>query len=704
MTTPFQKAFIDEAQEIFEELEHDFVTLETSTDDNELINKIFRGLHTLKGSGAMFEFHRLSGFAHELETLFDAIRNEKISVTAEIITISLESLDLLKVILNNPDDVTLNEDQERHLVGVIQKCMPENEPDVKKQKENAVPVEEPHGSLTIYRINFRPGKDIFIKGISPIVLLKNLASLGTLYTYEHEDNIPVLGELNPEWCYTSWTCILVTTAPMDSIRDVFIFAEGSGEITISEIISGERQLEEESIPLIGDILLSKGDITNEEIDKIIGNRKLFGQQAVEMGFVSKDKVVSALFEQNTLQNVKKEIISHTAGSSIRVQNEKLDILTNAVSELVTLQARLSQYVEVKRESELTTIAEYLEKLTLSLRDTVMVVRMVPVEEGFSSMHRLVRDLARDLKKKVNLKIIGGDTELDKTVIDNLKDPMMHLVRNCVDHGLEYPDQRVASGKPESGQVSIRAEHIGSHVIITVTDDGKGLDSRKILSKAVEKGIISSTDNLTEEEIFQLIFLPGFSTAEKTTSVSGRGVGMDVVKRNIEAIRGEVTVESQSGLGTTVKMKLPITLAIIDGLLFTVGDEIFVINISSVSECMELTPEIRSAAGEQNILRLREAVVPFVSLRDIFNIQGKPPEHEQIIIVHTHDQTLGFVVDSVEGKHQTVVKTTGRLFSNVKEVIGATILGDGRIALILDVNCIAEKVNTEAQLLARNCDV
>jgi two-component system chemotaxis sensor kinase CheA len=297
---------------------------------------------------------------------------------------------------------------------------------------------------------------------------------------------------------------------------------------------------------------------------------------------------------------------------------------------------------------------------------------------------------------LQLNSVGTFTELDKAVVDNLKDPMMHLIRNCVDHGLEYPDERIAAGKPGTGQVTIQAEHLGSHVIISVIDDGKGLDAQKILKKAIEKGIVSATDTFTEAEIFQLIFLPGFSTAAKTTNVSGRGVGMDVVKRNIESIRGEVFIESVKGSGTTIRMKLPITLAIIDGLLFTVGEELFVVNISSVSECLELTPEIRKAAGGQNILRLRDGVIPFVHLRSILNIPGSPPEHEQIIIMHTHEQVLGFVVDSVEGKHQTVVKTTSRLFANVKEVTGATILGDGRIALILDANVIAQKENGKHQ--------
>ena len=387
--------------------------------------------------------------------------------------------------------------------------------------------------------------------------------------------------------------------------------------------------------------------------------------------------------------------SRTAASTIRVHNEKLNVLTNAVSELVTLQARLTQFAEAKKEGELTAIAEYLEKLTSSLRDTVMMIRMVPVEEGFSSMHRLARDLAKDLGKDVRLSIVGGDTELDKTVIDNLKDPLMHLVRNSIDHGIESPEERTAAGKPAAGQITLRAEHMGSHVVVTGSDDGRGLDAKKIFAKAVEKGLVQPSDTLSDQEIFQYIFLPGFSTAEKTTAVSGRGVGMDVVKRNIESIRGEVSIESAPGRGTSIKMKLPISLAIIDGLLFSAGRELFVINIALVSECLELTPEIKNAAGGENILMLRGAIIPYVHLRNLLNIPGAPPDHEQIIILQTQDQTLGIVVDSVRGKHQTVVKATGRLFTNVKEVTGATILGDGRIALILDVNALAHKVRTAA---------
>lgn len=698
MNNSYQNAFMEEAAEILGALESDLLILENNTSDIELINKIFRGLHTLKGSGAMFGFNQLSSFAHELETLFDMIRNGKIVVTPEIVSISLQSLDFLKVLRDKPGN--FDTIKQKELCDTIQAFLPDSEQNTNQSTIQKTTSENSSERQKIYRIYFKPDNDIFIKGINPVVLIKNLESIGKVFSFAHEENIPFLNELNPEWCYTFWTCILITESEIDEVKDIFIFAEGSATLAIDEIYNNTTALEESSIPLIGDILLSKGDITSEEIESVLNNRKLFGQQAIEMGYTSSEKVASALFEQQALDTVKKELVSHTVLSSIRVQNEKLDILTNAVSELVTLQARLTQFSEAQKEVELTAIAEYLEKLTSSLRDTVMMIRMIPVEEGFSAMHRLIRDLAKNLNKEVSFNIIGGDTELDKAVIDNLKDPMMHLIRNCVDHGIETPEQRLAAGKNKSGQVTIKAEHIGSHVIISVTDDGRGLDQKKFLDKAIEKGIVSPTDNLSEQEIYQLIFLPGFSTAEKTTSVSGRGVGMDVVKKNVESIRGEIFIESEKGIGTTMKMKLPITLAIIDGLLFSVGEELFVVNISSVSECLELTPEIRESAGRQNILKLRDKIIPFVSLRSIMNIPGSAPEHEQIIIMNTSEQTIGFIVDSVEGKHQTVVKTTGRLFANVKEVTGATILGDGRIALILDAGIISQRINEVHQMLSK----
>lgn len=695
MSEAFQIAFNEEAQEILEELEKDLLALEASSEDIELINKIFRGLHTIKGSGAMFGFNNISEFAHELETVFDHVRNSRLKINPNIIAISLDSIDFLKSILDDPQNLGTEDERGKQLIVAIKAILNVNDSQAGVALQPAKEKKESIENRKVYRILFKPDKNIFTKGINPLNILSKLEELGKVFCFVHEDDVPEIGKLNPEICYTYFTCILITDVELNEIKDVFIFTEDSCELSISEIFSSSVAFEQNSVPLIGEILFSKGDITREEIEAVLGKHKLFGERAIEMGFTSREKVESALFEQNTLHEIKKEIISHPASSSIRVHNEKLNILTDSISELVTLQARLTQFAGAKKETELTSMAEYLEKITSSLRDTVMMIRMVPVEDGFTSMHRLVHDLARDLHKEVKLTITGGDTELDKSIIDILKDPVMHLIRNCVDHGLESPDERIKAGKPQTGQIIINAEHVGSHVNISISDDGKGLDKDKILAKAIQKGIASSSDNLTETEIFQLIFLPGFSTAEKTTNISGRGVGMDVVKRNIESIRGEVFLESIKDSGTTVRLKLPITLAIIDGLLFSVGKELFVVNISSVIECLELTQEIRDSAGEQSILKLRDSIIPFVHLRSVLNIPGKPPEHEQIIILHTHEQTIGFVVDTVQGKHQTVVKTTGRLFANVKEVIGATILGDGRIALILDVNAIAQKINEKS---------
>lgn len=687
---PLKQAYMEEAKELLDSLEQDFIALETNADDNELIHKVFRELHTVKGSGGMFGFERLSKFVHDLETLYDLIRNDKLLLTQEIVSLSLKFVDFCQFLLNEPDE---NEsvDLEQQLIESLHDLIP---PVTDEPRKKSKPVGNESISLKqkLYRIQFIPDKDIFVKGINVSIIYNNLSSLGRCFSFAHEENIPEINDINPEFCYTGWTFILTTSESINTIKDIFIFVEDSCKLTITEIFSSIAEIEDETMPLIGDILLSTGNITKEAIEQLVNKRKLFGSEAVEMGFTTEDKVASALFEQKTIANVKKEVSSTIATSSIRVQNEKLDFLTNTVSELVTLQARLTQFAEAQKQTELTSISEYLEKLTSSLRDTVMMIRMVPVEDGFTSMHRLVRDLSKELQKDVKLTITGGDTELDKTIIDTLKDPMLHLIRNCIDHGIEQPQERAALGKPEKGSITINAEHTGSHVIISVIDDGRGLDRDTIAKKAIDKSLVTTIENLSDAEIYQFIFLPGFSTAEITTNISGRGVGMDVVKKNIESVRGEVFIETERGKGTTIRMKLPITLAIIDGLLFTVGNELFVVNIASVSECLELTQEIMNSAGGKNILKLRDIIVPFIYLRDILNIQGNSPEHEQIIIINTHDYTIGFVVDTVEGKHQTVVKTTGRLFSNVKEVTGATILGDGRIALILDPNFLAQKAS------------
>ena len=353
--------------------------------------------------------------------------------------------------------------------------------------------------------------------------------------------------------------------------------------------------------------------------------------------------------------------------------------------MVTVQARLSQEAFSRNESTLVAIAEEVERLTGELRDNTMSIRMVPIGMTFSRFKRLVRDLSEELGKEVRMTTEGGETELDKTVIDRLNDPLVHIIRNSIDHGIESPDERTAGGKSAVGTVHLSASHSGANVIIRISDDGAGLDAAAIRAKAVEKGLVQPDDNISENEIFQTIFAAGFSTATEITNVSGRGVGMDVVKRSIESLRGSIDVESIPGRGTTIVLKLPLTLAIIDGFMVQVGDGYFVLPLSTVEECVELPASEKEIVNSRKMMNVRGEVVPYQSLRDLFCIHDEKSDNEKIIIVETGGRRIGFGVDKVIGQHQTVIKTLGRAYKNVKALSGATIMGDGAVALVLDVD-------------------
>ena len=360
-----------------------------------------------------------------------------------------------------------------------------------------------------------------------------------------------------------------------------------------------------------------------------------------------------------------------------------------MGELVTVQARLSQKAAKQGDPDLVAIAEDVESLTGGLRDNAMSIRMLQIGTTFASFKRLVRDLSNELGKNIELTTAGGETEIDKTVIDQLKDPLVHIIRNAVDHGIETPEERRKAGKEETGTIHLSAEHSGAHVLVRIKDNGKGLDPIVIRRKAVEKGIIQADAELDENEIQHLLFAPGFSTAEKITDVSGRGVGMDVVKRSIESLRGSIDLSSVKGEGTTITLKLPLTLAIIDGLLVQIGEGYFVLPLSSVEECVELTGEQRKSRKNGNILNIRGDIVPYVRLRDEYDIQENTPDLEHVVIMETYGKRVGFVVDRVIGGHQTVIKNLGSAFKDARDISGATILGDGTVALIIDVNKIVD---------------
>jgi two-component system chemotaxis sensor kinase CheA len=680
-----KEAYREEAYELLSELETSLLELEERPDNTELVGSIFRALHTIKGSGAMFGFDDIAGFTHEIETVFDLVRDGKIPITRELVNLSLSAEDQIKAMLDGADQ---EESVRAGIVESFRKLIPPEITEIQEPEYHADQTDEFESKNITYRIRFHPPADIFANGTNPLLLLKEIRTLGDSSIVAQIDGIPALEGIEPETCYTSWDIILTTRKGINAIKDVFIFVEGDSEIHI-EVIDEEGIEDEVNCKRLGEILVERGEVSNEDLIHALKGQKRIGEMLIEGKKIGRRAVESALAEQEHINKILTTRRENTSGSSIRVPAEKLDTLVDMVGELVTVQARLSQKASVDNDSELLAISEEVERLTAELRDNTMSIRMLPVGTIFTKFKRLVRDLCEELGKEAVLVIEGGETELDKTVIEQLNDPLVHIIRNTVGHGIEPPDVRESLGKPRQGTILLSAEHSGADVLIRVSGDGRGLDSQAIRDKAVEKGLISPDAELSEKEIFSLIFLPGFSTAKKVSGVSGRGVGMDVVKRTIESLRGSVDISSQKGKGTTTTLKLPLTLAIIDGLLVKIEDSHFVFPLSAVEECVELSHDALSDARRRNMMNFRDKLIPYLSLREIFMIQGKLAAIEQIIIVEAKDTRVGFGVDHVIGQYQTVIKSLGKMYRDVEGVSGATILGDGTVALILDISQLVE---------------
>jgi len=695
-----QAAFKEEAHELLEELEAALLDLEKIPDDTDLIGRVFRAMHTIKGSGAMFGFDDVAAFTHHVETVFDNVRNGKIKVTKPLIDLTLSACDEIRKMVETDDaDTAVDNGQTRILVEAFKGFTPETTPAVtdndpsgktdpakeegQKQKKNIT-----------YRIRFRPGPNIFNYGANPTLLINELRALGFCSVAANTSQIPLLNDIDPEACYTHWDIILTTTEGCNAIKDIFIFVEDFSELKI-EVIDDEGIADsDEAYKKIGEILIERGDLTNDDFRKALSSHKRIGELLVDSGLISKDKVQMALFEQQHVREVHQKRQAAEAAASLRVPAERLDTLVNMVGELVTVQSRLSQLSARFNDIELTQVSEEVERLTAELRDNTMGIRMLPIGTTFSKFQRLVRDLSSELGKEIVLKTEGAETELDKTVIEKLNDPLVHLIRNCIDHGIESPASRQAAGKPSAGTVHLSAEHAGANVLLRIMDDGAGLDADSIRLKAIEKGLISQDAILPEKDLFALILAAGFSTAKTVTSVSGRGVGMDVVKRGIDALQGSIEIASRKGQGTTITLKLPLTMAIIDGLLVRIESNYYVMPLSAIEECVELTREDVAKAHGKHLASIRHEIVPYVRLREKFLIEGEAPAIEQIVTTKINGDRIGFVVDQVIGGHQTVIKSMGRLCRQIEEVSGATIMGDGRVALILDLSKLAQSAEMD----------
>jgi two-component system chemotaxis sensor kinase CheA len=684
------ETYTEEAIELLFELENSLLELEKKPNDKELISRVFRAMHTIKGSGAMAGFDNIASFTHDIETVFDLVRGNIIPVTKELIDLTLSSCDQIKkMVKNEPIDLKYSEE----IIKGFQEMVPVTEKASEKNDIDAsvnIPEYETNEEIT-YRIRFHPAGDIFTNGTNPVLLLNEIRALGDCSLFAQTGNIPVLEEMEPEQCYLYWDIILTTDNGENTIRDVFIFIEDNSEIDIKVIDDCGILMDDEKRKKIGEILVEREDISPDEIAAALQDQKRIGEILIDSGKINKDKLEAALEEQEYLDKLKNKQKKEAAGSSIRVASGKLDNLVDLVGELVTVQARLTQHSSSNRNPELASIAEEVERLTSELRDNTMSIRMLPIGTTFSKFKRLVRDLSNQLGKEVILSTEGGETELDKTVIESLNDPMVHIIRNSIDHGIEPPNDRDAAGKPGQGVVNLSATHSGGNVLIRISDDGAGLDTHSIRAKAEEKGLITPDAELEDKDIYYLIFEPGFSTAAEVTDVSGRGVGMDVVKKGIENLRGSIEVESQKGRGTTITLKLPLTLAIIDGLLVDIGKDLYVIPLSVVEECVEMSREEANRSRERNMMNFRGNVVPYLNLRDMFQVEGDPPALEQVVIVEANNKTVGFGVDKLIGQNQTVIKTLSKVYKDVKGLSGATILGDGNVALILDMTELVKSI-------------
>lgn len=637
--------FRQEADEHLALIEDALLALEQSPGNETLIATLFRSVHTIKGSAGMVGFESVSAFAHHLETFLDQVRNGVESLTPDRVSALLKGRDHLERLMRDdrPDEgVQRAGDEVLSALGASGSTDGETvEPD---DMNTALP-----GQAVIYRLAVCPDTGAFRDGFDVIPVLRELHALGSCHVevelVADEADEPV----DPETCHLRFAIELETTAPRDEIEAVFLFVEADWAIEIEVVAEATR---------------GSGPAGEDDPAK-----------AAQSGTGSELAV-----EASPGAGVATE-------QTIRVAQSKLDALMDQVGELLILQSRLEQTAIERGDESLASVAEEMGRLTDGLRETAFDVRMLPIGTIFGRFRRLVRDLGTDLGKDVRLMTEGEDTELDKVVIDRLADPLIHLIRNSLDHGIESPADRVGRDKSPRGTLRLAAGQHQGRIRITLSDDGAGLDRDAILVRAVERGLVDPEAMLADHEVHQLIFEPGFSTAREISDVSGRGVGMDVVKRSIEQLRGRVAIESVPGDGTTIRIDLPMTLAIIDGLMVGVGEERYVLPLSMVEECIETTYADEKAENGARLVRHRDELIPCLRLRETFSIPnlGARPPIEQTVLVRAGDERIGITVDQVVGNFQTVIKGLGSLYRDVRGVLGATIMGDGRIAMILDVD-------------------
>jgi two-component system chemotaxis sensor kinase CheA len=740
----FKQKAIEEAYELIADLEASLLVLEDNSDDKNHISKVFRIMHTLKGNSAMFGFDYIAEYTHHIESIYDLVRNDKLKLNKDIFDLTLHSVDHLNLLL---EDVNLAEEanKTRHtaklneLIDFVKKInaliesgisfidldagkAPKEQAPIEnvveavkpvdveikiqsKDKEktknivvdesNDIVVEETKEKIISYLITIIAHKEMLQLGTNPIFLFDDLAQLGQTKVYVGiaKDSVD-FNALNPIQCHLTWNVILATSQGEDAIKDVFIFVESDCDLDIKKIADDNVFDKSDAQTFIYNILdtTSLKSLLEFNYSFEIVTKPVVKEEKKKTTIpTTKATLTEEIAAPVEIKKVEKTSTTakDAAATSIRVPSERLDTLMNLVSELVTTQARLSMFAETSDNTEVTAIAENVQKLTRQLRDIAFNICLVPIQNLLTRFQRLVRDLSAELKKDVELYIEGSETELDKSMIESLSDPIMHILRNSLDHGIEMPDVREKLGKPRMAAIHIRAFYSGANVILQITDDGAGIDLEKVRSKAISKGLVSADVNLSKKDIIELLFLPGFSTAEKITGVSGRGVGMDVVRRKIMDIRGEVDVDTKPGAGTSISIRLPLTLSIIDGLLVEIDTVSYIIPLSVVDKCYAVEHS-RIVSAYNNIIVLDGEQIPFYYMREEFNCSTPPPVLAQIIVVRYEEHRIGIVIDTIIGEYQAVLKPLGKMYKKQDMISGASILGDGTIALVLDSNKIIKR--------------
>ncbi|MBL8270369.1 chemotaxis protein CheA [Steroidobacter sp.] len=712
--------FLQEARELSEEVETALLLCERGEGDADTINALFRAMHTIKGSAGLFGLDNIVAFAHVVETVLDRVRNGQQPMTPALVQVLIGCRDHINVLLEavggdeRVDAPTLSAAGEQLLnrlesiAGSVNRFGTRAAPAATaKATSPSVDQDGQRVGSDCWHLSLRFKAEVLRNGMDPMASLSFLNTFAQIVAIETlDDALPALNEFDPEVCYLGFELRLRTDADRERIEGAFEFVREDCTMTLlpprSRIADYVRLVKElpESGDRLGEILVRCGSLTDYELAQALrqqsvdaaadGAARPLGEILIEQRTVAPSVVEAAVEKQRQADGKGRE------QRSVRVDADKLENLINLVGELVIAGAATNLLAQRAKLTELNESSQRLARLVEEVRDQTLQLRMMQIGGTFARFARVVRDVAHELGKDIRLETSGADTELDKTLIEKIVDPLTHLVRNSMDHGIEPSDVRVARGKKAQGVVRLNAHHDSGSVVIEVSDDGGGLRREKILNKALERGLIAAGQQLTDSQVYALIFEPGFSTADAVTNLSGRGVGMDVVKRNVMALRGTVDIDSKEGEGTTVRIRLPLTLAIIEGFLVRVGQSSFVIPLEMVEECVESTLATNLLDSSHRYIDLRGQVLPFVRLRDHFGIAGKSGRRESIVVVRCGNLRAGFVVDELLGEHQTVIKPLARVFQHVRGLGGSSILADGGIALIIDAPALIEQCQQASQ--------